>query len=148
MRFWDSSVIVPLIAWEESSSACLDLLRSNPFDIVVWWGSVLECVSSVCRKEREGSLSADQSAAAISRLKQLAESWTEVEPVEKVRKIAARLLRVHPIRAADALQLSAAWQICGDEPSIVEFLTADGRLYEAAAREGFQARRIGAAPPR
>jgi predicted nucleic acid-binding protein len=50
-----------------------------------------------------------------------------------VRRTAQRLLRVHELRAADALQLAAASTAAEDLP----FVTLDDRLALAAAREGF-----------
>jgi predicted nucleic acid-binding protein len=57
-------------------------------------------------------------------------------PSEEVRLQCRRLLRVHALRAADALQLAAAlvWTGRMDEG---EFVVADGRLAEAARLEGF-----------
>lgn len=49
-------------------------------------------------------------------------------------------LRVHPLRAADALQLAAALVSCGEDPHGFSFLTGDDRLRLAAEREGFDVR--------
>lgn len=64
-------------------------------------------------------------------------SWTEVEPSEAVREQAARVLRLHPLRAADSLQLAAAMVWCQGDPSHGEFVCLDHRLRDAARREGF-----------
>jgi uncharacterized protein len=48
-------------------------------------------------------------ARALARLRALADAWDVVQPAEGVREAAARFLRVHPLRAADALQLAAAF---------------------------------------
>jgi len=53
---------------------------------------------------------------------------------------AKRCLMVHPLRAADALQLGAALVACGDDPHGFEFVCVDERLNEAARREGFTVR--------
>jgi predicted nucleic acid-binding protein len=47
------------------------------------------------------------------------------------------LLRVHPLRAADALQLAAAIIAADSEPRSLAFVTLDDRLARAAEREGF-----------
>ena len=47
-----------------------------------------------------------------------------------------RVLRVHPLRAADALQLAAALEWSGGAASGM-FITYDERLRDAASREGF-----------
>ena len=49
---------------------------------------------------------------AKSQLSALAAQWNEVLPVEAIRQTAIRLQRVHPLRAADSLQLAAAVVAC------------------------------------
>jgi hypothetical protein len=44
---------------------------------------------------------------------------------------------VHPLRAADALQLAAALVWVEEQPHGEGFVSLDGRLRDAAAREGF-----------
>ncbi len=48
------------------------------------------------------------------------------------RDSAKRFLRVHDLRAADALQLAAE-----SRPSTLAFVCLDARLLDAAQREGF-----------
>lgn len=48
-----------------------------------------------------------------------------------------RLLRVHPLRAADSQQLGAALIATMENPSTLPFLTDDEPLREAAQKEGF-----------
>lgn len=74
---------------------------------------------------------------ALSRLRGLTAAWLEVQPVDVVRRDAARLLRVHALRAADALQLAAALAAAENNPSALSIVTLDDRLAEAAEREGF-----------
>jgi predicted nucleic acid-binding protein len=54
-----------------------------------------------------------------------------------LRECAIRLLRVHPLRAADAVQLAAAVIAAEMRPTSLEFVTADRRLADAARKEGF-----------
>jgi hypothetical protein len=51
--------------------------------------------------------------------------------------VALRLLRNHPLRAADALQLAAALIASEETPQTLEFICLDDRLALAARREGF-----------
>jgi predicted nucleic acid-binding protein len=74
---------------------------------------------------------------AAERLRRLAVAWQEVLPVDPVRTTAQRLLRVHPLRAADALQLAAAVVASEHDAASLPFVCLDDRLAEAAAREGF-----------
>ena len=136
MRFWDTSAVVPLLTDEPSSPAVLRQFERDP-QLVAWWGTEIECVSAVTRRERDGALDAQSMVGALDRLDALSLVWTEVEPGQRVRQVAVRLLRVHPLRAADALQLAAAIVASEDQPASLQFVTLDDRLAQAAEREGF-----------
>ena len=103
----------------------------------VWWATELECVSALARLEREGALTETAATEALGRIDMLAESWNEVQPVVAVRRTARRLLRVHALRAADALQLAAALIASESQPATLPLITLDQRLAAAARREGF-----------
>lgn len=136
MRFWDSSALVALLVDEPRSNAARSTYRGDP-EVVVWWGSEVECASALARLDREGGLNADTRRDALRRLDALAASWQEVEPTIRVRRSAIRALRLHPLRAADALQLAAAQAIAEDRPENTALVTLDDRLALAAEREGF-----------
>jgi hypothetical protein len=106
-------------------------------EAVVWWATEVECVSALSRLERDGDLSASSLSDALERLEALAGAWREVQPVPRVRQTAIRLLRVHPLRAADALQVAAALVTAEDHPATLPVVTLDNRLADAAEREGF-----------
>ncbi len=78
-----------------------------------------------------------QVVAATERLGALAASWTEIQPTARVRTMATRLCRTHPLRAADSMQLAAAIVAADGEPRLLPILTLDERLARAAEREGF-----------
>jgi len=135
MRFWDSSAIVPLLVVESSSAAVMHEYEADP-EVIAWWATAAECVSALARLEREGSLTAPSMAEALRRLDGLARGWREMQPVTTVRTIAIRLLRVHPLRTADALQLGAAIVAAEDHPTTLPLVTLDERLAQAADRAG------------
>jgi predicted nucleic acid-binding protein len=136
MKFWDASGVVPLLVEEAGSGRREEQLREDPA-MLVWWGTPVECVSALQRLVREEALTAKEATAAEERLRQLESGWIEIEASPQVRQQAQRLLRVHPLRAADALQLAAALVACSNEPVALPFVAADQRLREAAAKEGF-----------
>lgn len=136
MRFWDSSAIVPLLVEESATDRIIELFRDDQ-KIVVWWGTPVECASALSRIEREGHLTAAETAQSFKRLDTLAANWIQIEPVDEIRVIARRFLRVHPLRSADALQLAAAFIASENRPNTLEVLTLDERLYDVAEREGF-----------
>lgn len=105
--------------------------------LLVWWGTAVECTSAIARLEREAALDGSAASIAFALLAQLTASWQEIEAGDLVRETAIRVLRVHPLRAADSLQLAAAVVASEGRPSTLEFVTLDDRLALAAQKEGF-----------
>jgi predicted nucleic acid-binding protein len=136
VRFWDSSALVPLLVSEAATPAVTIEYERDP-DVVAWWATDIECASALARLERDGALDGAAMSDALHRLDLLAAAWQEIQPVPSVRRVAMRLLRVHPLRAADALQLGAAVVASENEPSTMPLVTLDDRLAQAAEREGF-----------
>ena len=136
MTFWDASAIVPLLVNERSSRRLQSLAVKQP-GMFVWWGSPVECVSALARRERDGALDSRAMSIALRRLRQFADAWNEIEPTDTVRETAERFLRVHPLRAADALQLAAAFAAAEQRPRSLEIVTLDERLADAARKEEF-----------
>ncbi|MEX2480977.1 MAG: type II toxin-antitoxin system VapC family toxin [Gammaproteobacteria bacterium] len=139
MKFWDTSAIVPLLADEPGRLSLLASVEADPV-MFVWWGTPVECMSAVARREREGTMSIVAATSAAERLRKLSHAWHEVLPGEQLRGLAQRLLRVHPLRAADSLQLAAAILAAEHDPARLVFVCLDTRLAQAASREGFDVR--------
>ena len=97
----------------------------------------MECVSALARLERDGALDPRAMTLAPQRLQQVSTGWHEIDPSDEIRETAARFLRVHPLRAADALQLAAAFAAAERRPASLEIVTLDDRLANAARKEGF-----------
>lgn len=138
MKYWDSSALLPLVVAESTTAAMQKLIAEDPV-VLTWWGSRVEAASALARLAREELVSPAAHQAALDRLAQLAAAWSEVVPTDAVRSVAARLLRVHPLRAADALQLAAALVAAEHDPAAMPFVTLDRRLALAARQEGFAA---------
>ena len=136
MKFRDASAIVPLLVAEESTRR-LQTLAAEDSAMLVWWGSTVECISALARLERDGALNVRAMALALQRLRQLSAGWHDIDPSDEIRETAARFLRVHPLRAADALQLAAAFAAAERRPASLEMVTLDDRLANAARKEGF-----------
>lgn len=136
MKFWDASAIVPLLVNEETTRR-LQTVAAKDSAMLVWWGSAVECVSALARLERDGALDPPTMTLALQRLRQLSSGWHEIDPSDEIRETAARFLRVHPLRAADALQLAAAFAAAERRPASLEIVTLDDRLANAARKEGF-----------
>ena len=136
MRFWDASGIVPLLVRQARTREMEHLLAQDP-DMVTWWGTPVECLSALMRLAREGRLTDDDVRDAERRLHALRNSWDEVLPGEACRRTAERMLRVHALRAADAMQLAAALIAADHDPGRLEVVCLDQRLIEAGHKEGF-----------
>jgi predicted nucleic acid-binding protein len=136
MRYWDSSAILPLLLEEPDSARRRDHLRQDP-QILTWWGSSVECISALSRLLRERVLDDDAYERVLSDLENLSSGWIEIQPTEKLRRRALRLLRVHSLRAAEALQLAAALIGSGENPQTLPLVSGDPRVNEAARKEGF-----------
>lgn len=136
MRFWDTSGVVPLLLEQEATGAVTELLTADP-EMAVWWGTVVECASAAALLRREERLTVAEEDRVLSLLARVRDAWLEVRPSEEVLDQAARLLRVHPLKAADALQLGAARVWAGHDAG-AELVTFDERLGLAARLEGFR----------
>ena len=137
MMFWDASAIVPLCLEEPASSALRTLTREDEA-IAAWWGTPVECQSAFARLRRETILSRGGEGQARDILARIATTWTEVQPSRPVREGAARALLLHPLRAADSLQLAAVLVWAGGQPAGHSFVCLDQRLRDAAYSEGFR----------
>jgi predicted nucleic acid-binding protein len=135
MKFWDASALVPLCITEASTTLVRAILSNDP-QIAAWWGSPVECWSAFARLRREGIIDLTGEEAAGALLAAYQRSWNEILPGEEIRYRASRLLRLHTLRAQDALQLAAALTWAGRAPGS-EAVILDQRLQDAARLEGF-----------
>ena len=134
MKFWDSSAVVPLIVSEDTSARAA--LRSDSHGLI-WALTPIEVRSALASRLRDGALTRTTYQRACSRGKHLFRALAQIVALEPVCARALRLLDLHPMRAADALQLAAALVATGERPGDLPFVTLDHRLAEAARREGF-----------
>ena len=113
------------------------LVTADP-EMMVWWASPVECASAVHRLRREGVFTPAVAALLLAGLATALDAANAVEPGNEVCAKALRLLAVHPLRAADALQLAAALLWAREVPGGRDFVCLDERLRTAAILEGFQ----------
>ena len=127
---------MPLCCFQPQTARARRTARAYPRP-VTWWATAVEATSSFHRLLRERALTAAGCQQALNRLEYLRRRWNEIQPSDEVREGAERLLGVHKLRAADALQLSAALVWCSRKPHGRHFIGADGDLSKAAEAEGF-----------
>lgn len=137
MRFWDSSALVPLVV-RQNGSAEVERWLEEDADVVTWTLAEIEILSALHRLVRAGALSEEAARRAESTATELVRAAHVVTDVERVKGLARRLLRVHELRAADALQLAAALAWADGPATGLAFHTFDARLGNAAHREGFR----------
>jgi predicted nucleic acid-binding protein len=139
VRFWDTSALLPLFVSEKESARVRSWLRRDPV-VVVWTLTRVELLSALARRERKEPSAARALARARTTVLHAWEEWSEIVALEPVRRQAERLAFVHPLRAADALQLGAALVATDLDPAGLELVTFDERLATAAEKEGFAVR--------
>lgn len=137
MRFWDSSALVPLVVRQAGSADVEAWIDEDPV-VVVWTLTIVEVVSALRRLVRDAALPERAASAAESTAGAILARTHVVADVDRVKAIAVRLLRVHALRGADALQLAAALVWADGAPSDLVVHTLDQRLALAAEREGFR----------
>jgi len=137
MRFWDSSALVPLIV-QQPLSPEVERWIAEDTAVVAWTLTPVELVSALRQLLRDGALAERAAREAEELARELMARAHIVSDVERVKAITIRLLRVHSLRAADALQLGAAlaWSDGHAEGAVLH--TFDKRLADAASREGFR----------
>jgi predicted nucleic acid-binding protein len=133
--FWDASAIVPLCVHEAASRTAQSQLRK--FAPVVWWGSLVEVHSAICRLHRQKQITDVGKQGAMARLHLLGRGWREILPGDQLRELARELLDEYFLRAADSLQLAASLIWCEQRPSRRNCLCGDQRLSLAARTLGF-----------
>ena len=136
MRFWDASAVVPLLVSEPHSRRLDELLAGG--SLVVLWGTAGGGAPAPAPRRPAGGCAPAPRPPGFALLDFLMGAWREVPPSRTLRQAAQRLVKVHPLRAPDSLQLAAALAAAGGEPASVEFVCLDERLRQAAAREGLR----------
>jgi predicted nucleic acid-binding protein len=112
------------------------------YDAVVWWATPVEIASALARLMRMKQLDPADWAKARKLTKNLADSWSVIQPSDALRMTSIQLVDRYDLRAADSFQLAAALEWCEYTPQSRVFLTADQKLRDAALLSGFDARQL------
>jgi len=134
--FWDTSALVPLCIQQQNSSLAGQL--TTQYGIAVWWAAVVEARSAFARDLRNGVISNAEHHTAILRVEKMRQNWVEILPDEPLRLFAEDLPDRFALRAADALQLAAAYTWTMQRPAGRPFISGDKRLLDAAGQLGFR----------
>lgn len=136
MNYWDSSALVTLFIKQSQSEKYLKKIKQDP-QVLTAWHAVPECVSAFCRLQREALITEEQLNDLIYNLEEEATNWFVISSGKRLEKLTLRALRVHPLRAMDAIHLAAAGLARNEESPAIGFFTEDNRLRTAATKEGF-----------
>lgn len=137
MLYWDSSALFASFISEQdtnkvrSFSAKAGDLRSYTAII-----TPLEIESAIQRRFKEQSITIKQSDEARLLTTEFRKKIYLVVADQNVLDIALHIQKIYTLRVADALQLASA-RAGTENPSKVHFLCLDGKLNDAAKREGF-----------
>jgi hypothetical protein len=133
--FWDSSSLVPLCTTQAASELARRLVREHSF--VIWWATSLEIASAIQRLTRTGEITEEESLLAYQRRGKLMRSCREIQPGGAVLDQAEELVRRYPLKAANALQLAAAWVWTMGDPAGSAFISGDRQVLTVANALGF-----------
>ncbi|MBI3653584.1 MAG: type II toxin-antitoxin system VapC family toxin [Acidobacteria bacterium] len=136
VAFGDTSAIVPLCIFQETSLQARQIQRAFPKSVVSW-ETLVEAFSAFNRALRKGALTQAKYGLASKQILALQKSWFEVPPDSLVKSQAVELLESYPLRTGDALQLAAAMMRCKGKPRHRAFVCFDLLLAEVATQVGF-----------
>jgi predicted nucleic acid-binding protein len=122
---------------QQPGFAAVEQWFADDREIVIWTLTPVEILSALQRLLRGGQLTEGEAIQADSVLFEFSRRFHRIVDVERVKTIAYRVLRVHNLRAADALQLAAAIAWADGYPPGLFLHTFDRQLATAALREGF-----------
>jgi predicted nucleic acid-binding protein len=135
VAFWDSSALIPLCVSQPQTAKARSLYES--YGLAAWWATQVEMISGLTRLDRSGQITHDQFLIGKRIVLEIVREWDSISSTASIAANACSLLELHPLRAADALQLAAALEWCEGKPRGKIFLTFDKRLREAAGLAGF-----------
>lgn len=137
IRYFDASALVKRYVEEPSS----EIVRQGMRDAILITSRLteVEVISALVRRWRQGDLTEEALDRTLEALQADLQSLNLIEPVAEITALAGTLLRSHPLRAGDALQLASSVYLQRKVRGKLEFWAFDQRLNAAAAKEGLVA---------
>ncbi len=142
--FLDTSALLKRYVSETGSARIRRLASSGEnnrlFVSRIAW---VEMLSALARLEREGNLSPEHVTSTVRIFQYDWETQYHVVEVDgNLVGIAGQLVREHPLRAYDAVQLASALRIHSatvrEDSDVFTFVSADNRLLNAASDKGLR----------
>lgn len=139
MFFWDSSAIVALLLYEKETERIRSFLeQSEELSAYISVITPLEIASAIVRKIQDGAITLKQADLARLIISEFRKEVYLVFADQNVLDIALHLQKIYSLKVADAIQLASA-RVGTENPSVVNFLSLDEKLNNAARLEGFNA---------
>lgn len=98
--------------------------------------SVIEVVSALARREREGAFTRAERDRAVKMLNADLATWILIELTPELSADAQALLIRHSLRSGDAIQLASCLYLQREVGERISFAAFDDRLTAAARAEG------------
>ena len=136
MLFLDASALAKRYVEEAGTELVVATMAGQP--IAISRLSVTEVVSAICRRCREGDLRVEQREAALRQLDSERPAFHVVEFTEEIVARAGALLRRHPLRASDSVQLASCLLLADELGTPARLMAFDERLLSAALTEGVE----------
>jgi uncharacterized protein len=135
MQFWDTSALIPLVVRQPPfSDQCRRIFRGGVSRSTAFVSRV-ECRSAIERLAREGGLDPPSRRRCVARVDRLFAGFDLVAFSAHVEREALALLRRHPLRSLDALQLACALTLGPGGVDTVQLVCCDQRLAAAGVAE-------------
>ena len=129
--YFDTSALVKRYVRERGSARVMSLLGEH--DFLSSAITLVEVLSVLARKKRDGDLSENNFAATLSRIQSERDQWELVEVGEPVLNRAQEIIQGNvPVRAVDAIHIASLVTFEAAAGVRVPFVTADGRQRDAA----------------
>lgn len=142
--FFDSSALVKRYITERGTRWVATLTAPEAANSLliarITW---VEILGALARQQREGAITAVQFMQAVQSFRyDLDTQYQVVELTPDLAEYAGHLVRAHPLRAYDAIQLAAALRVQADlaraRATPLTFVCADERLLVVAQSEGLR----------
>jgi predicted nucleic acid-binding protein len=137
--FLDASALAKRYVVEPGTERVRQLFRRR-VDIAVARLSEVEVTSALVRRMKAGDIDPDDAEAHLAALTADLAACDVVELRAPVVDSACALVRLHALRAYDAVQLASALRVRGRRA--LTFLCADGELADAAIAEKLRVERL------
>jgi predicted nucleic acid-binding protein len=133
MRYFDASALAKRYVREKGSLKVRRLLASD-LPVTSRYSGV-EIASALARLVREGAITDEQGERALAAFNEDLTAMMVVELTPAIVTRAQALVRRHPLRAGDAVQLASCLELRDELGEPMTMVAFDGRLAAAARKE-------------